>query len=181
MKKADVILKRPSTFSVCIKGLFLLGVLYVLVALEATWPRKLSFFGEIPRVTRTFLILFSLKEKGILSMVVSAVSGLFLSVVCGKAVPTDALFYLYISFWCVWSGRRMYVEKRKRYFVAVFAFSVIGSLTEAVVLAALGVGTMKGVFSLFCEGAINVLFVFVLWPLVKLCTNERERGNEKRE
>lgn len=180
MKKADAILKKESTFSVCVKLLFLFGVLYLLVVFDAAWPRALSFFGKTPHVIRTFVILFSLREKGILSLIVSAVSGLFLDLICGKVVPIDSVLYLYISFWCVWIGRGMYIEGFFRCAVVVFAISILGRLLETAFFALLGAFFIPSVSSLFCEGAVNTLCIFWIGPLARFFTKERERENERK-
>lgn len=179
MKRADVILKRERTSFSFFRAVFTVFVLYGLVVLEGVFPRNLSFFGAIPNITLTFIILFSLNQKGIFSLVISAASGLFLDLASGKAIPIDSILYLYISFWCVWIQKKMYIEGLKRCATAVFVFTILGRLPEAVFFSLFKTFFLPSVSALLFQGAANVLSIVWIGPLVKLCTKERGEKSEK--
>ena len=179
MKKADAILKRESAFFTGVRLLVITIFLYLLVILEATFPASLTFFGQKPNFTLTFIVLFSLRQRGVLSLVLSAVTGLFLDFVTGKAIPIDGILYLYISFWCVWIQKRMYIEGFRRCTVAVFLFTVLEHVTEAVFLMPFFGGAIPGVSVLFFRGVTNVLSIVWIRLFVLALAKERGQNLEK--
>ncbi len=181
MKTKEVMGKKGKSFLIVLRGFFILLVLYILLALEVVWPRKLSVFGVTPNMTLTFLILFSLRQKGLFSLVISAIAGLFLDVLSGKAIPIDSFLYVYISFWCVWVQKRMYIEDFKRYAVAVFAFSFLKRLSESVFFMLFASGDGCSVSELFFSGIANVLSIVFLGPFVSAFTKKRRQNGEKED